>query len=740
MKTISGSGLGSLFKKKPTEFQQNKDTLISTSQAVVVDVVCESQIERIRQIYIDGTPVFDVNGQNTAFPSVGFEIKYGLPGEELLSNRTGNSVPRSVGVEVKNAELPVIRQYVNENVDKFIVSTRWTLQTRNDSGIYGENCLYRISVKSGTGAFVTVVERNIGGLFSSPIEIQDEIIVNNQNGVVDTFQIKLEKLSPDSTDENALTRKMEWFSTAEIVTDKISYENSTVVQISLPASLYQNDVKREYEVDGMIFQIPSNATVDLNDGGLVFTGIWNGTLYTPVHACSDPVWQMLGILTNDFYSIGDELGVSDINIADLYKISVYNNEFIPDGKGGLERRYLCLATINNVLNAEELLKKFCGHFDAKFYSFGGQLRFWQDRPNSLVVGLITNSDVQNAEFTYGFSGTESKSTLYNVVWNNPLIDFQRDIEPVPYKKGINKKGIIKQEVETFGCYRVSQAIRTGRRAIYDNWLNTKTINFVCRAKGIFYLPGQILEISDNNRLKFRNSGLVRAATINSVTLDSPVIIEANKVYTIAVSIPGGEIEERTIVNGVGSHSVINIATALTGIPESETTWVLKSGTGSTEKYLIIDAILDKKMQVEIIGILYDPNKWNFIENNLTISNDPSYNSKPPETVEKPSNLTVTLETHGLDSLALLANWDKAATPFVVNYLFQYTRDEINWFDSITTNSNTYQFENPTEGLYVFRVASVDILNRISDWVTSDKLFYTQSNVGMDLNNPYMWEY
>jgi predicted phage tail protein len=739
---IKGSGgiLGS--KPKTASFQQNKDSQISTSQITITEIISEGEIAKVRQIYIEGVPLFDANGNNTAFPKISYEIRKGTPTQDLTSNRTGSSVVKSVGIEIKNSNPPTIRGYINENVDKLIVTTRFALQIRNDQGVFGEICRYRISLKSGNGAFVNVLERDIGGLFSSPIEIQDEILVNNQNGAIDSFQLKVEKLSPDSTDTN-LVRTMEWVATSEVVTDRIPYEKTSYIQFSFPSELYTNDVKREYELDGIIFDIPSNATVDPVDGGLIFNGPWNGTLYTPSTATTDGVWQMLGIITDDFYGAGSEIGVADINIADLYGISVYNNGYVSDGYGGLERRYLCSTRNSSRGKAKKILDDFCSNFNASYYSQAGQLRFWQDRPETIISELFTNSDVEGGNFIYGFSGSKSKSSVYTVMWNDPLNDYKQTPEPVRYKAGMDLVKSTDTQVVQFGNTRRSQAIRYGRTAIYDNWLNTKSINFLARTKGIYLTPGKLIEVSDNSIKRFNMAGLIKSATTTTVYLDTPVVVEPFKNYSLKVVLPNGVVEERNVISTPGETYELTVSTPFTIAPETESTWILKSHINDTEIYRIVNVTINKNFQVEISAIKYVAEKWDFIENNLSIVNNPTFTSKLPENLPTPTNLrTEQIIVGDLDSTINLYNtWDSPNSPFVKSYIVQTSRDGVNWSDTRDISSGLgFQLENVSDGLHQFRVASLGLNNTISDWVVSQVTEVYRSTTQMNLESPFAWEY
>ena len=67
----------------------------------------------------------------------------------------------------------------------------------------------------------------------------------------------------------------------------------------------------------------------------------------------NPVWILLDIMTNDRYGLGKYIDPNDdfsqIDKFQLYQISKYCDELVPDGKGGFEPRFTCNTYIVMVL-------------------------------------------------------------------------------------------------------------------------------------------------------------------------------------------------------------------------------------------------------------------------------------------------------------------------------------------------------------------------------------------------------
>ena len=77
------------------------------------------------------------------------------------------------------------------------------------------------------------------------------------------------------------------------------------------------------------------------------------------------------------------------------------------------------------------------------------------------------------------------------------------------------------------------------------------------------------------------SGRILAATINTVTLDREVTIEAGKTYAILVQFQDDTIEIKTVANAVGTYSVIQVSTPFSAIPEKYCAYSF----GENQKYV-----------------------------------------------------------------------------------------------------------------------------------------------------------
>ena len=138
---------------------------------------------------------------------------------------------------------------------------------------------------------------------------------------------------------------------------------------------------RSYRVRGIRIKLPTNATVDYENGRVTYSGIWDGT-FGPATWCSDPAWCLWDILTNCRY--GFNLATRDLDKFSFYQASVYCNELVSNGVGGEEPRFSCNISIQNLTEAYKLINDMCSVFRAMPYWSAGSVMVAQDRPSDPV--------------------------------------------------------------------------------------------------------------------------------------------------------------------------------------------------------------------------------------------------------------------------------------------------------------------------------------------------------------------
>lgn len=747
LKLPSGS-LGSSQPKKPTE---EPDAGFSTSIGSVIDVLSEGIIEgligdKARAIYIDNTPLENPNGTRN-FKGVTIRTRRGFNVQNAVPDLDEITQEVSINTEIKH-NTPLTRTIINDQLDAIRVRLGVQLQEQDEDGsVEGRSVTFKIFTREGNASFKLRAERTIKGRYSTLTEFEYQFGVNNQNGTVDSFQIKIEKVDEDSTDQRK-TEVLRWSSYSEIIRAKLTYANTAFVNLDFEAEQFQSVPTRSYRVGGIICRIPSNATVQPNRR-LVFNGLWDGNFINPGVAINDPVWQLYEVLTNKRWGLGVYIDESLIDKWSLYQCSVYNNQLVPDGLGGNEPRFQCSTVLQTKEKALSVIEALCSACNMKPFWADGVVQFWQDRPGD-VAYQFTSADVENGQFSYSRTALRTRFTTVYVTWNDPDDFYNQAIEVVDDVKGANKYGVRETDTVAYGCFSRGQAIRAGKHLLYTSLNQVETVSFVAKANYSYCRPGEIIQISDPGKAKVRAGGKILDCYLDSVSgywvikTDSPVRIEPGA--TVTYTATNNTLVTILLVNSANeTNNLLYLSVPPSAMPLTDSNWVVRSPSLSPALYRIVDVEPDASNQtkVKITAAQYDPGKYGNIENGLEIYTPPT-RITAPTVVNQPTNVTGGINTQvvgGLTSRTLTATWyyplDLYGRPdqFVTRYYVEYKQGANGVWGNTTITSNLFQdFPIRTLGVYQIRVASIDTNNKTSLWTYSPFIYVDNVNLVGTFNN------
>lgn len=717
---FSSNGGGGKSKNPRTE----ADTAVSGSKAVVVEAVSEGPVEGLlkgeQSILLDRTPVANADGTKN-FEGFTWEGRTGTATQAILNAtiQEGITTENNVGTEVK-FNLPITRTFVNSEVDFIRVKLGFQAQSYTDDGdVLQTRVAFKIYVKEGVnGAFVERYSEDRNVKFSSLTEFEYNFPVDNQGGNVDQFSVRVEKLVEDPTDAK-LQNTIQFQSFTEVINSaKINYAHTAVISVEFNAEQFSSEPQRAYEIGGRTVAIPTNATVNPDDRGLEFDGVWDGTLYEPPLATSDVSWQVYDILTNKRYGLGRQITPCQVSTYDLYEISKYNNEFVSDGFGGTERRFRCNTVLQKAEPAHKVIEALLSACNAHYYWDGTCIRFWQDRPGD-VIRQFTNSDVEDGKFQYSSTDIQTRFSVSYVTWNDPEDYYRQSVEAVEVQDVLQKFGYRENDFAAYGCTSRGQAYRQGRYQVYTNFLETETVNFKTRLIGLFIRPGDIINVIDWKRSKQRYGGLIGEATTTSVKLDQEIILPNASGYTITCTMPDLTLETKAISNGAGSTQIINLSEAFSTAPLPESNWFVDVIQPRPYRVQMIKVDPSDVNLVEVMAGQYRADKYDIIENGFALEPIVRETLIPP-VPPKPVNLGIRFITTG-STYKMIGTWDKPSDggAFITSYQVQW-KEDINgsWSPVLSTSSNELIVESLPAGTYYIRVASVLLNGGISQYAES----------------------
>ena len=712
-----------------------KQSGYSSATASILGIVSEGEIEGLvkggQSIYFNETPLQNTD-LSVNFQDVTWDWRSGTQGQSRIPGFTdGVSSENNVETEVKNL-LPVTRNITNNNLDIIRIRLGVVLQQTDDKGkVEGSGVYFKIYIKQGTGAFNLVLDTDIHGYFPNLTEFEYAFPVNNMGGTITSFAVRIERTNPQDTDTQRYQKILTWRSYTEITEVKLSYPSSALFGFRFKTEQFQQGVPQiGLELAGRRIQIPTNATVSPTRG-LIYNGIWNGAFYTPAKAVVDPAWILYDLMINSRYGLGKYIKPSQVNKWVLYEISQYCNEYVSDGYGGSEHRFSCNVLLENKEDAYKVIQSIVSIFRGFSYWIDGAIAVAADKPGN-PIAQFTQADVEEGLFVYAGTGLKTRKTIAIVSWSNPEDLYKRTVETCEDPDGIEKYGVRESEISAFACTSRGQARRAGMAALLTDRLEQETVIFKARAYAAYTQPGDIIRIMDSHRAEIRYGGLIKQATTTSITLDNPVTLLANNVYSISVMLSNGNLSSATVLNQPGTFETLTVS-GFSAAPPSESNWMLTTQAVEPQLFRVLNRVpLSGTMEMmhEITAVEYNPAKYALIESGFNFEPLPAKKT-PPIPPSIPRNIVLSYSQS--DLFEYLVKWDypllnNQKDPYTNNYVIQLRAGDLGfWEDSQTSYTLSYSFKNLSEGKYYVRIAAIDINGNSSNWVESDPIILSKND-------------
>ena len=171
-------------------------------------------------------------------------------------------------------------------------------------------------------------------------------------------QIRVERVTADSTDSK-LINAFSFHSATDIIFEQNSYPNTAHILLRFNAEQFPRVPRRMFRIRGIKVKIPNNASVNIDNGALTYTGNWGGTFATDKAWTTDPAWILYDVLTNTRYGAG--IPETRLNKFTFKEVSEYCGFQIDDGSGtgSKEPRFACNVNITQRYDAFNKSTLFC---------------------------------------------------------------------------------------------------------------------------------------------------------------------------------------------------------------------------------------------------------------------------------------------------------------------------------------------------------------------------------------------
>ncbi len=525
--------------------REAKDNLKSTQLLSVIDAISEGPIEGpvdgLKSVLLNSTPVLDSEG-NTNISGVTVVFRAGEQEQTPPEGFESSGSETVLGTEVKY-DTPITRTITSANIDRlrFTFGVQALVETTSKGDRNPSEVRLLVQIQRN-GGWVTEKDITIKGKTTS--QYLASVVVDNLPPR--PFNIRMRRMTPDSTTDQ-LQNKTLWSSYTEIIDVKQCYPNTALVGVQVDSEQFgSQQVSRNYHLRGRILQVPSN----YNPQTRQYSGIWDGT-FKPAYS-NNMAWCLWDMLTHPRYGMGKRLGAADVDKWALYVIGQYCDQSVPDGFGGTEPRITCNAYLTTQRKAWDVLSDFCSAMRCMPVWNGQTLTFVQDRPSDKVWTYNRSNVVMpddGAPFRYSFSALKDRHNAVEVNWIDPNNGWETATELVEDTQAIARYGRNVTKMDAFGCTSRGQAHRAGLWLIKTELLETQTVDFCVGAEGLRHVPGDVIEICDDDYAGISTGGRVLAVNsqTRTLTLDREITLPSSGTTLISlVDGSGKPVENCTI--------------------------------------------------------------------------------------------------------------------------------------------------------------------------------------------------
>ncbi|MCB4602255.1 phage portal protein [Escherichia coli] len=651
-------------------------------------------LETFRNTNISGVTVVFRAGEQEQTPPEGFESS----GSETV-----------LGTEVKY-DTPITRTITSANIDRlrFTFGVQALVETTSKGDRNPSEVRLLVQIQRN-GGWVTEKDITIKGKTTS--QYLASVVVGNLPPR--PFNIRMRRMTPDSTTDQ-LQNKTLWSSYTEIIDVKQCYRNTALVGVQVDSEQFgSQQVSRNYHLRGRILQVPSN----YNPQTRQYSGIWDGT-FKPAYS-NNMAWCLWDMLTHPRYGMGKRLGAADVDKWALYVIGQHCDQSVPDGFGGTEPRITCNAYLTTQRKAWDVLSDFCSAMRCMPVWNGQTLTFVQDRPSDKVWTYNRSNVVMpddGAPFRYSFSALKDRHNAVEVNWIDPNNGWETATELVEDTQAIARYGRNVTKMDAFGCTSRGQAHRAGLWLIKTELLETQTVDFSVGAEGLRHVPGDVIEICDDDYAGIRTGGRVLAVNsqTRTLTLDREITLPSSG--TTLISLVDGQgspvsVEVQSVTDGVK----VKVSRVPDGVAEYSV-WGLKLPTLRQRLFRCVSIRENDDGTYAITAVQHVPEKEAIVDNGAHFDGDQSgtVNGVTPPAVQ---HLTAEV-TADSGEYQVLARWDTPKVVKGVSFLLRLTvaaddgRERL--VSTARTTETTYRFTQLALGNYRLTVRAVNAWGQQGD--------------------------
>ena len=681
---------------------ETPDSLRSSQRLRAIGLISLGPIKgpanKWKSTYFDNTPIQNANGvddnDESSFNFKNTEIAYTLGTQDQMPLQGFEMSERevSVGAEIKNVT-PVTRTVIDPDVTRLRITCGVSaLFSQNDNGdTEGTSVSLEILINGLPRAV-----KNISGKSSS--RFYRSYIIDNLPPK--PFTITVKRLTADSQSQR-LQNGTHWVSYTEIIDTKLSYPNMALIGIKTDSRYNPNFPNVNLLLYGRLVKVPSTYNPETRTYA---PGIWRGDWKE--EWTDNPAWIFYDLVTNSLAGLGKRIGEYGLDKFQLYQIAKYCDELVDDGYGGKEPRMVSNLWITEQRDAYNVLSDMASVFRSIAVWNGTQFSAIQDRTSDPVC-LYTQSNVVDGKFSRQFAAGKTIFTAVEVEYADERNFYQKAVEYVADDLMIARYGYNVKKITAYGCTSRGQAHRYGKWVLETSRLEQCSITFVVGRQGLLHLPGDIIEIADNDFAGKTLGGRVVAINGKTVTLDQPVEITGNS-YLSYLNDEMQLVKIKIINVDNTNKSVVTLETNPVGLNVMDD-WVLKTPQVSTQLYRALGITENDDGSYTITALQHEPQKEAIVDGSASFV---------PVVTTMHNGLTKVTNAdvvYSADGIRL--TWSVPTTDTLLTYEVRLYRNGKVFKTYLNLKNPEILFEGLPDGSYTAEIRAKNQSGQLSDPVT-----------------------
>ena len=384
---------------------------------------------------------------------------------------------------------------------------------------------------------------------------------------------------------------------------------------------------------------------------------------------------------------------------------------IRDGK--ISGKYNC------IIHPEIEVSDFCSAMRCMPVWNGQTLTFVQDRQSDKVWTYNRSNVVMpddGAPFRYSFSALKDRHNAVEVNWIDPDNGWETATELVEDTQAIARYGRNVTKMDAFGCTSRGQAHRAGLWLIKTELLETQTVDFSVGAEGLRHVPGDVIEICDDDYAGISTGGRVLAVNsqTRTLTLDREITLPSSGTTLISLVDGSGNpvsVEVQSVTDGVK----VKVSRVPDGVAEYSV-WGLKLPTLRQRLFRCVSIRENDDGTYAITAVQHVPEKEAIVDNGAHFDGEQSgtVNGVTPPAVQ---HLTAEV-TADSGEYQVLARWDTPKVVKGVSFLLRLTVAADDGSERLVstarTTETTYRFTQLALGNYRLTVRAANAWGQQGD--------------------------